>query len=295
VTIHIPESEFGGEIGGGSTGAAGFEVIFDEFDKGKIDVNYPIEATFSVPKKDKFRRGDVINIGSSWRLMPGASLDTTPPTVGKVSVDGKFNVQVEAFFEVCVFVCSGEVVIFPFPEPPPGILAAILEALPVALPEELGPEEIGDVLEAIWNLLFGGEIDLGEGTLFTVDLTDPVDIDAKAVATYIVDNPDGLDSPIAEVMGSLGSGLPVNAALFLLKKNLILLSLPLLTDTLGLGQSYDEAAFTNVINNADNETELNLGVMFELSRQLSGEGDSDREAKIGALTFYPRISQIRLI
>ncbi|MDP6454813.1 MAG: PKD domain-containing protein, partial [SAR202 cluster bacterium] len=287
VTIPIPESKFGGEIGGGSSGEAGFELNFEDFDKGTIDVKYPIEATFSVPKKDKFRRGDVITIGSSWRLMPGAALDTTPPTVGKVSLDGKFELHVEAFFEVCVFVCSGRVVVFPFPEPPPGILSALLSILPVDLPEDLEEAELNDILGAIYDLVFAGTVDLGEGTLFTVDLAEPVHLDAEDVATYIVDNPDGIDGPVAEVFASLGAGIAVPDVMFELKKQLILLALPGMADVLGLGDSIDIPSIETIVENAEDNGELALGMMFELIRQLDAiDGGPSRETKIGALTFY---------
>ena len=114
IDIPIPTVTFGGSISAGTTGEIGLDAVYRDFDTGEISVDYPIEATFTVPKRDTYRETETITIGSSFRLQPGWSLGTVPPNLGALDIVGTFGFTSFANVEICIFVCSGQ-----FPIAPP--------------------------------------------------------------------------------------------------------------------------------------------------------------------------------
>lgn len=119
--VNIPSAEFGGELGGGTSGRVAVDANVNGFEEGQIDVLYPLEASLFVPKADKYRRGDQITIGSSWRLLPGRALNATVSGTGSASLTGTFGLNTSAYVEICFVDCTGELDLLPISIPLPDI------------------------------------------------------------------------------------------------------------------------------------------------------------------------------
>ena len=157
--IPVPTASFGGELGGGTNGRVAVDANLSGFDAGQVSVNYPIEATLLVPKADKHRRGDEITIGSSWRLLSGATLETTPPAQGRVSIDGTLELHVSAFVEVCLVVCTGQLNLLPISIPLPDISDTLPDVDSSLLKEFSRSQATTDIPETTSSLVEA--IDLG--------------------------------------------------------------------------------------------------------------------------------------
>jgi len=70
--VTVPQVGFGAKLTAGAEGDIFVGAKIEGFDQaGNIGIKYPIEVTLSVPRADTFRRGEIITIGSSGRLLPG--------------------------------------------------------------------------------------------------------------------------------------------------------------------------------------------------------------------------------
>ena len=206
-TVPVPTASFGGELGGGTSGRVAVGAKVRGFENGQIDVRYPIEASLFVPKDNKYRRGDKITIGSSWRLLAGGRLDATAPDRGSVSLEGTFGLDTSAFIEICFVVCTGRLNLLPITIPLPDIPAnaAGIDLSPISqfLPSQLStsiPETTKPLVDAL---------DLGP---------ERVTISPRAEATAIIDALEQEDasgvalsignSPALRTMASMLKGTP---------------------------------------------------------------------------------------
>jgi hypothetical protein len=169
-TVDIPTATFGGSISAGTAGEIGLDAVYRDFSTGEISVEYPIEATFTVPKRDTFRETETITIGSDFRLQPGWSLGTVPADLGALDLVGRFGFSSFVNVEVCVFVCSGT-----FPIAPPINIPSGFPTGPAA-----------------------------SATLFTLDSGERIVLDPLVLAQGIIDAPDTdpLRAALTSVVGS---------------------------------------------------------------------------------------------
>ena len=114
-TIPAPSVSFGGRIGGQFSGNVAVSATLEGFNKSTVDVDYPIQVNLSFPRKDQFRHGETVTIDSNFTVLPGASLNTTPIEEGEMELGLELGMSAGASFELCLFVCTGDLSIFPGP------------------------------------------------------------------------------------------------------------------------------------------------------------------------------------
>ena len=64
----------------GSIGTVGIDVGFNAT-SGSVDIHYPVDFTVSAPDSGSYSAGDPLTIGSSFSVLPSASIDSQFPTV----------------------------------------------------------------------------------------------------------------------------------------------------------------------------------------------------------------------
>ena len=185
--IDLPTATFGADITAQTDGSLNVGAGMEGFNAGTLSVKYPVEITLQVPKRDTFRRGDTITIGSTARLLGDAELTTSPPTQGSVSAGANLQAGADLGLDLCIGDCVSSLSFTP--------PAIDLGSIDVPIPCGTGSTLNVSVPLPSLNLFavgqFGLQASLGidEGGNFfrVVDLTDQVKIGPKHVATRLVD------------------------------------------------------------------------------------------------------------
>ena len=100
-----PPVQFGGRFDLGVAGGVDLSVEVTDMETGTIDVDYPIEAKLFIPQADTVRRGESFTIGSSFQLLNGAALGTTP-LGATFSMGAELNASATANGQICFFDCE---------------------------------------------------------------------------------------------------------------------------------------------------------------------------------------------
>ena len=177
-TIPAPSVSFGGRIGGQFAGEVAVFATLEGFNKSTVDVDYPIQVNLSFPRKDQFRHGETVTINSNFTILPGASLNTTPVEEGEMELGLELGMRAGASFELCLFVCTGDLSIFPGPAVLMAQLLQLVDPNLHSIKTEMGLGKIRVAAPGIG--LPDTEIDLG-----TIGVS--LDIDAMSQGTLKVD------------------------------------------------------------------------------------------------------------
>ena len=177
-TIPAPSVSFGGRIGGQFSGNVSVFATLEGFNKSTVDVDYPIQVNLSFPRKDQFRHGETVTINSNFTVLPGASLNTTPIEEGEMELGMELGMSAGVSFELCLFVCTGDLSIFPGPAVLMAKLLQLVDPNLHSIKTEMG---LGKIKVAAPEIgLPETEIDLG-----TIGVS--LDIDAMSQGALKVD------------------------------------------------------------------------------------------------------------
>lgn len=97
--------DFGASATAHTQGEIGMSIKLQGFDQGSLDVTYPINAHFSLPKADTFAPGDTVTIGTSMDV-GAATVHTNFPSLQGLELDGTFGFHADASGRLCVFTCT---------------------------------------------------------------------------------------------------------------------------------------------------------------------------------------------
>jgi hypothetical protein len=186
--ISLPTATFGADLTAQVDGNVNVGVKMEGFDQaGTVEINYPIEITLEVPKRDTFRRGETITIGSHFRFLPGAGLFTESPTGGSVSAIASLQAALEMGLDLCLIDCTSSLS-YSVPEIP---------LPPIEVPVPCGDGANIEVtvpmpsinLFSLGSLGIQAKIELQEGGNFfkVVDLADSVAVSPAEVSARLVD------------------------------------------------------------------------------------------------------------
>ncbi len=112
----FPGGTFGGSLTGNTNGRFAMGVDFNNLGAGGVAVHYPVQVTLTKTAKDQKRKNEQFTITSDWRLQPGASLTTNPPS-GRIDLTASARIGTSLSGQVCVFVCASGNIIPPISTP----------------------------------------------------------------------------------------------------------------------------------------------------------------------------------
>lgn len=164
-------TQWGGSIGGSTSGAVGLSFRIFDIGTGDVRADYPVRVVLDVPEPNSFRAGETVTIGTRFELLPGWSLATSPPG-GTLAINGRFGTSLSATGKVCFFGCSNSFDLLPrvnIPTDPFELLRVSSQGgitfpavLPLPRPPELQtlPYQFGALLDPIGGALgFEGPVD----------------------------------------------------------------------------------------------------------------------------------------
>lgn len=105
--------QFGGSIGGGTSGRIASDFVIEGFSSGEVEVDYPINAELKSPKAFSFNSGQSISLKTKYNVAPGYSLQTTFPTFGRIALELKVRMNFFLNMQFCLFACTGNIPVLP--------------------------------------------------------------------------------------------------------------------------------------------------------------------------------------
>ena len=164
-------TQWGGSIGGSTSGAVGLSFRIFDIGTGEVRAEYPVRVVLDVPEPNSFRAGETVMIGTRFEVLPGWALATSPPG-GTLAINGRFGTSLSATGKVCFFGCSLPFDLLPrvnIPTDPFELLRVSSQggitfpaALPLPRPPELQtlPYQFGALFDPIGGPLgFEGPVD----------------------------------------------------------------------------------------------------------------------------------------
>ena len=98
---------FGAGGSGHTKGDIGMSVALRGMADGKLGVDYPVDARYTVPADKSFGPGETVTISTAKTPGAAAKLQTQFPNLQRIALNGRFGFQADASFNMCFVSCSG--------------------------------------------------------------------------------------------------------------------------------------------------------------------------------------------